>query len=252
MKKLFAQKFFILSFLLFIYGCSGDNQFDSKYTNGDLKDNLEIGYWEYRDAESDQIYKSGKFENGYKVGNWKYFIEDSTYNVEWSIFKPEDSRYSFSTLEEWNIIEEDNYVFLASTNDYSDSYLVITKTSIDSTIRSVDNYMESVFSIMKSDTSESFTGYTIEKTEFEDGRTVYSGEIMSEKQDKHFISYVFYVKVEDHILDITRKEEQLEKTAAFDKIIFNDFVYGIFRNSEKLFYVDDFIKTKKLVNLEEL
>lgn len=246
--KLINRSVYILFFGIFIFfGCNNikTSSFSQStvYKNGEVIDRLENGKWTYPNKSKKGLFKEGEYERGQKIGNWKYYYGENVNQVYWDKFKKGSIRGTCPS--NWTIINDSTKVFLAKEN--KDEYAVILSQNFSD----VKKYVREVYKIMLSDKEDKLRGYTMNKVVFENGKETYSGKLFTEINNIEYVNFVFYTLDNDgKVLDITYRTRVNDKN--FKQQIFNDFVYGIFSNNKKLFYVDDYIASDSLIDLTKL
>jgi len=221
------------------------------FSNGDLVDNLEHGEWTYQYKGTDKVYKAGLYDKGLKIQKWIYNIDDIKHEVKWNIFTDTVKNVALNYSENWEILNHKDKAFLARTSNTDNEYIVILihdKKHIN--IDNVEEYLLEIYNVMLKDTVEEITGYTMRNVDFENGVRTYSGEFYTMIEDEEYINYVFYVEQDSVIIDFTQKSKLV--TGDFKEIIFNEVVYSLFLNNRKIFRVDDYVKSEKLINLDSL
>ena len=249
--KTFRLLIVLLTVLLgMITGCvkRSGNAKQMQSTNGILKDNLEHGEWTYNYDGKDESHKAGSYIDGLKEGIWKYNINHKEWEVRWKIY--EKDNFVINYLNDWQIINNESTDFLALTRDSSkDAY--ITMIIQDDKFENVEKYLLNVYELMLVDSIEYLIGYTIKRVDFSSGVKAFSGEFYTVLDSIEFVNLIFYVQRDSLILDFTQKLE-VDGNVDFSKVIFNDVVYSSFIEDSKLFYIDDAVIKKKLINLDSL
>lgn len=218
-----------------------------EYTNGEVVNRMEDGVWKYPNKKTGELLKEGEYDTGHKIGKWQYHIGKASRNEEWRKYESKSYGIQLSYPATWKVIRDTTKAFLATSAE--SDYTVILSNLGTGSENALKDYLKLVYEVMSQD--ESFTSYSIKKVVFENNKEVFTGQLFTTIEGTESINFVFYVLDNSgNVLDITYRtsKEDLE----YKEMLFNDFVYGIFSNGNKLFYADDYVKSDSNVILSEL
>lgn len=238
--------------ILLVFGLWGCNETKVKesYTNGAVINRLEDGKWIYesKDNSGDTI-KAGRYIKGLKTDKWNYYFNDSLVVIDWEIFKSDTLKLVLNYPSYFSKKETTRFPFFATID--RGEYFVIQYVPKDMGIGTPKEYLKEVYKTMLADDTERLTGYTIHGVNFQQRGNTYQGEFFVESQEAKYVNFICYVTDRNNkVVDITLKT--LDENLEIKKAIFNDIVYSIFIDEKKLFYIDDYIDSNSLINLDSL
>lgn len=238
--------------ILLVFGLLGCNETKVKesYTNGAVINRLEDGKWIYesKDNTGDTI-KVGTYIKGLKTDKWNYYFNDSLVVIDWEVFKSDKLKLVLNYPSYFNIKANSRFPFFATV--HKGEYFVIQYVPKEMGVETTKDYVKEVFKTMLADNTERLTGYNIHGVDFQQRGYTYQGEFNVEGKGANYVSFICYVKDRNNnVVDITLKT--LDENLEIKKAIFNDIVYSIFTGDEKLFYIDDYVKSNTLINLDSL
>lgn len=220
------------------------------YTNGRVVNRLEDGNWIYKSKDnSGDTIKAGTYIRGLKTDKWNYLFKDSLVVIDWKVFKNETHKLVLNYPSYFNIKANSRFPFFATV--HKGEYFVIQYVPKEMGVETTKDYVKEVFKTMLADNTERLTGYNIHGVDFQQRGYTYQGEFYVEGKGANYVSFICYVKDRNNnVVDITLKT--LDENLEIKKAIFNDIVYSIFIDEEKLFYIDDYVDSNSLINLDSL
>lgn len=206
--------------------------------------NLEDGYWVVKN--SGKIYKEGEYINGFKTGNWNYTLNEESQSITWKIYDENNIKVNYPS--NWQLNEpRENSLFFANIDNKHNIFLInkIDKGKLNSTL---SKYLLEIIQNFNSN-KEEVSNYECTKLEFT-SRYVYflRVETMMNNFKKHY--YMLLTEDGNFIYDHTLVLDDKAKTR-FSTEIFGSVSYSLSINGEKLFYKDDFIKSRESIEIED-